>query len=158
MANGGVRHDCGVDGCFNESHRLNFSVFDDCWQKQDWRTGWQPSPIRPTDIDFCLEQRGRFLLMEWKDSPSVFNLSSGQGIAFRKLSSLEGVVVILVQGQAKTMMVERVAVLSGGYDSGPKACDLDGLKRLLRSWSRWADRNPAPTPRHEDAAPPWFEK
>ena len=153
-----LRHNCQKDGCFNEAHRLDFSVFDDCWQKQDWRTGWQPSPIRPTDIDFCLEQRGRFLLMEWKDSPSVFNLSSGQGIAFRKLSSLEGVVVILVQGQAKTMMVERVAVLSGGYDSGPKACDLDGLKRLLRSWSRWADRNPAPAPRHEDAAPPWLEK
>lgn len=158
MANGGVRHNCGVDGCFNENHRLRFGVFDDCWQKQDWRTGWQPSPIRPMDIDCMIEQRGNFLFQEWKDSAAVFSTSTGQGIAFRRLASLPQMTVVLVQGQAKTMTVERVAVLSGGYDSGPKACDLDGLKKLLRSWSRWADRNPSPAPRHEDAAPPWLEK
>lgn len=153
-----LRHDCRQSGCFNEEHRLKFDVFSDCWMRHDWRTGWKPSTVRPTDIDFLIEVRGRLMFMEWKDSPAVFKENSGQNIAFRRLASLEGVAVVLVQGQAKTMTVERVAVLSGGYESGPTACDLDGLKRLLRSWSRWADRNPAPTPRHEDAAPPWIEK
>lgn len=153
-----LRHNCQKDGCFNEAHRLDFSVFDDCWQKQDWRTGWQPSNIRPMDVDFFLEQRGNFILMEWKDSAAVFSLSTGQGIAFRRLAALPQMTVVLVQGSAKTMAPERIAVLSGKYDSGPLRCDLGGLKKVLNAWSRWADRNPAPASRHEDAEPPWLER
>ena len=153
-----LRHNCQKDGCFNLEHRLNFSVFDDCWQRNDWREGWKQSNIRPMDIDCMIEQRGNFLFQEWKSSGSVFNASSGQGIAFRRLAALPQMTVVLVQGSAKTMDPERIAVLSGKYDSGPLRCDLGGLKKVLNAWSRWADRNHAPTPRHEDAEPPWLER
>ena len=153
-----LRHDCKASGvCFNDEHRLRFGVFDDCWMRNDWRTGWRQSSIRPMDTDFLIEQRGNFLAMEWKSSASVFEPSSGQNIAFRKLAAVAPFTVILVKGQAKTMTVERVMALSGGYESEIINSSLDGLKHLLREWSRWAECNPVYPLRDDKAVPVWLE-
>lgn len=140
-----VRHSCHDSGiCFNDEHRLKFGVFDDCWQTEDWHGEVRQSRVRPTDVDMLIEVRGNFLLQEWKYNEGVFLPKTGQGILFRMLVVRAPFTVILIEGSPRLMEVRRMAVLHGGYDSGPWDATTEDLKAVLKQWSRWASRHPAP--------------
>jgi hypothetical protein len=155
MSSIGVNHDCKKSGvCFNDVHRLKFGVFNDCWKK--WKNSkWEKSNIRPTDVDFMIEQNGNFLMLEFKANSSVFNKSSGQGIMFSKLATVANISIILCEGSAKDMTVSTMQIISKGYRSAPTQATIESLTDLLESWSKWAARNPQVATHTDRAKPSW---
>ena len=80
--------DCKVDGCFNDKHRLKFSVFKDCF----------PGKISFTDIDGIVEINRNFLMVEWKGTDGPIPM--GQRIMFERLSEI-GFCIFNVFGNAE---------------------------------------------------------
>lgn len=68
-------------------------VFD--W---DWLAGAFGDTITPMDLDFLVERRGRFLVIETK-RPEV-EVPAGQARALRRLSAIPGFTVVVAWGKS----------------------------------------------------------
>ena len=124
-----MRWDCQRQGCFNEKKRLKFGVFKDCL----------PGKISFTDVDALVERNGNLLFMEWKDHQE---LSKGQRILFQRMTLFCPAVVLVVEGDAESMLVSSIRTVWQGKMTEPEPADLDTLRATIRQWSDWASDNP----------------
>jgi hypothetical protein len=118
--------DCARQGCFNVKKRLKFWAFKEAL----------PGRIAFSDVDGVVEIGGQFLFLEWKGNGAPLPL--GQRIMFERLSSLPGVTVALVEGDAETMTCRRIAIAKDGRIGAPEPCDFDGLLAAIREWASQA--------------------
>jgi hypothetical protein len=121
--------DCATQGCFNRKKRLKFSVFKDSL----------PGRISFSDVDGIVEVNGNLLLLEWKNHRE---LGTGQRILFERLTRFCPATVLIVKGDAESMAVDSVAVAWAGHIGPPHPTDLDGLRRMVQGWAKWAMDNP----------------
>ena len=129
-----LRWDCAAQGCFNLKRRPKIELFADCF----------PGRINFGDVDGIVEIGGNALLMEWKSEPR--ELPTGQRLLYERLSRGGKISVIVVVGDAETMLVEATAIFAAGVRHPPEGfepADLDLIKRRLTAWSEFAARHPA---------------
>jgi hypothetical protein len=124
-----MRWNCQTQGCFNVKKRPKIERFADCL----------PGRIAFTDVDGLVEINGNLLLMEWKDHR---NVCVGQRILFERLTRFCPATVLIVKGDAESMAVDSVAVAWAGHIGPPHPIDLDGLRRMVQGWAKWAMDNP----------------
>lgn len=122
---GAMRWCCEKDGCFNQKKRPRLEVFDGCFA---------PSRIAFGDVDAAVEVGCNFLFLEWKSGGRRPTISTGQDLLYARLSSRDGITVVVVNGNAETMEVSEVAVYHNGRRGPWEACDLDALKRRVAAW------------------------
>lgn len=120
-----MRHDCGVDGCYQE--RLP------SW---DWMQGCFPRGIRPTDVDGMVEINGRVLFIEQKGCGAP--LPNGQRLAMKALSEKDGVTVLFMRATADVAVLDCL-VFDGTPPQGWQPFTLDGLRHWLGAWADAAD-------------------
>lgn len=127
MGRGDLRWDCDKKGCFNKLKRPKWGVFADCFSRNSTFG----------DIDAVIDNKGeRFLFVEWKCAERT-DVDVGQSLLFKGLTRLSPlIVVVIVFGDAETMDVSGIRVVSHGCVGGLERIDLEGLKNRLRDW--WA--------------------
>ncbi|MFZ1415661.1 MAG: hypothetical protein WAS73_13945 [Defluviicoccus sp.] len=129
-----LRWDCLRQGCFNLKRRPKIEVFADCF----------PGRISFGDVDGIVEIGGNALLLEWKSEPR--DLPSGQRLLYQRLTWSGPVAVMIVIGDAETMLVDGTSIFDRGIrypPDGYEPADLACIKRRLAAWCRWAARHPA---------------
>jgi len=136
-----------MTGFRHKSFRHNCGTSENCYIQQlpswDFLDGVFPRGIIPTDIDGMVEVNGHILFLEEKRAGA--SPSGGQLSAFRQLSRLDNVKVVLTRpGQVSEM---QMLVLDGGDGSGWMDVSRDDYASFLRAWSDYADstrakRNP----------------
>ena len=120
-----MRWDCERDGCFNRVQRPKIEVFDVCF----------PRSIAFGDIDAIVEMGGHFLVLEWK-RPGT-RVPRGQALLHERLTALSpAIVVVVIFGDAETMVVESLRVVRGGCTSELRPATLDSLKLRVAEWAR----------------------
>lgn len=124
-----LRWNCEKQGCFNLEKRPKIEVFADCL----------PGKIAFTDVDGIVEVNSNFLFLEWKDHQE---LGTGQRVLFERLTDCCPATVFVVEGNAKTMEIESVAVVWSGKVRPREIANLDGLRERIRKWVAWAHWNP----------------
>jgi hypothetical protein len=96
----------------------NFDPFNACF------TG----NIKACDVDFIVERKGNFLVIEFK--PAWSALKVGQRILLEKLSRLPKFKVLFVEGETDDPVAYRVFP-----DYGTEIpVDMDGLCAIIRFW------------------------
>lgn len=118
-----LRHDCGSQGCFNLTRRPKIELFADCF----------PGKIAMADIDGIVEINGRFLFLEWK-TPDA-QLSTGGRITVANLSKIPGSIVLVVWGDAQTMVVENAEIWLGGRRVTPSCNGISDVKKWMANWA-----------------------
>jgi hypothetical protein len=129
-----LRWDCLRRGCFNLKRRPKIEVFADCF----------PGRINFGDVDGIVEVGGNALLLEWKTEAR--ELSTGQRLLYQRLTRSGPVSVMVVVGDADTMVVDATAIFADGMRhpaEGFEPADLDLIKHRLTAWSEFAARHPA---------------
>ena len=129
-----LRWDCAAQGCFNLKRRPKIELFADCF----------PGRISFGDVDGIVEISGNALLLEWKSEPR--ELPTGPRLLYERLSRSGLFSVMLVVGDAETMLVAATAIFAGGVRhplQGFEPADLALIKRRLTAWSEFAARHPA---------------
>lgn len=127
-----MRYSCDRQGCFNEMRRPKIEVFAECF----------PGRIAMGDVDGIVEINCRGLLLEWKSDSAP--LKGGQRIMYSRLTANCALSVIVVHGDAKTMEVSNYAWFAEGRMHDFIPSDLDGVKRAIRKWVEWAQKEPIP--------------
>jgi len=128
-----MRWVCAERGCFNIKKRPKIELFADCL----------PRRIAFTDVDGLVEINGNLLFLEWKEHIDV---GQGQRILFAKLTRHSPAVVFVIEGDAETMQVRKMATVMYGKMSPFVPMDLEGLRKRICDWATWADdRANAPT-------------
>ena len=124
-----MRWDCRPDrdGCYRRIGQPDLTLLDECF----------PGRIAMTDVDGLVEIGGRFLLIEWKRRGDV---PAGQRIMFERLTKHPEFTVLVILGDPASMAVERYDVFRDGRRRGWRDCDMDGLKRHIRTWVAHASR------------------
>jgi hypothetical protein len=125
-----MRWDCAKRGCFNIKKRPKIELLADCL----------PGQIAFGDVDGIVEINGNLLLLEWKEHQ---RLSQGQRILFERMTRLCPATVLVVEGDAETMVVNSIRTVRRGRIEGAESADLDELRRRIRAWSEGALANPA---------------
>lgn len=92
--------------------------------------------IEPTDIDGCVERKGRFLYLETK-RPGV-QIPFGQELTFKSFIS-DGHTVLIIWGENNQPESMRLMTPFKTVDY-PNA-DLETLKTVVSQWFQWADGN-----------------
>jgi len=126
-----MRWDCSKQGCFNKLKRPKIEIFAECL----------PGRIAFTDVDAVVEIGGNLLELEWKCHREI---AEGQAIKFRRATRTCHLTVIIVEGDAETMAVDAIAVVSAGIIGPWCETDIEGLKRKIAEWALWASANYAP--------------
>jgi hypothetical protein len=129
-----LRWDCAKRGCFNLKRRPKIELFADCF----------PGRMSFGDVDGIVEVAGNALLLEWKSEER--DLPAGQRILFERLTRNSPVSVLIVVGDAETMVIEAVAFFFEGTRSPPEGfhpADLEAVKDHLSTWSTYALTYPA---------------
>lgn len=98
-----------------------------------------PRQISFSDVDGIVEINGNGLLLEWKPSQEI---TTGQRIMYTRLTRTCPLMVIVVAGDAQTMVVSARCVFREGRQGKWKQASLDDVKRLFSGWARWAERQP----------------
>ena len=98
-----------------------------------------PRGIQPTDIDGMVEIHGKFLFIEEKGAG--VNMGVGQSLAFRRLSQLPGVSVILKRPKDTGL---ELAVVTGDNAKNWETVTVDEYHDRLRRWADWAQSFPRP--------------
>ena len=132
-----LRWDCAAQGCFNLKRRPKIELFADCF----------PGRISFGDVDGIVEIGGNALLMEWKSEPR--ELPTGQRLLYQRLSGSGPVAVMIIVGDAETMLVDGTSIFDRGIrypPDGYEPADLACIKCRLTAWSEWAARHPAVGP------------
>ncbi len=123
-----LRWDCQAQGCFNLKRRPKIEVFAECL----------PGKIAFSDVDAITEVNGFFLLQEWKSYRG--ELPTGQRIMFERMTSSGRFTVLVVVGDAETMIVEYAATIYAGRNFGFQKSSLNDLKKRIGQWAVWARR------------------
>ena len=97
-----LRWDCAAQGCFNLKRRPKIELFADCF----------PGRINFGDVDGIVEIGGNALLLEWKSEPR--ELPAGQRLLYQRLSRSGPVAVMIVVGDAETMLVDGTSIFDRG--------------------------------------------
>jgi hypothetical protein len=124
-----MRWDCRTKGCFNKKRRPKIEVFHDLF----------PRRISFGDVDGIVEINGYALVLEWKGHSVPIPV--GQRIMWERLTESGMIVVLVVEGDAESMVVSGIAHFKRGklYDS--KDANMDELRRMIKSWVDWAESN-----------------
>ena len=125
-----MRWDCAKRGCFNLKKRPKIELFADCL----------PGQIAFGDVDGIVEINGNLVLLEWKDHQRI---SDGQRILFERMTLLCPATVLVVEGDAESMMVSSIRTVRRGVIPDAEPADLDELRRRIRAWSEDAMANSA---------------
>jgi hypothetical protein len=97
-----LRWDCASQGCFNLRRRPKIEIFADCF----------PGRISFGDVDGIVEVGGNALLLEWKSEER--QLPSGQRLLYQRLTRNGPVSVMIVIGDAETMLIDATAIFADG--------------------------------------------
>ena len=127
MADGKLRWDCNVDGCFKRLKSPKWEAFTSCFSRGS----------AFGDIDAVIDNNGkRFLFVDWKPHGKK-DIDTGQRRLYKALSSLPGVTIILINGYAETTTdVSGLRVISAGQIGVWEAIDFPALQARLASWWR----------------------
>jgi len=126
-----MRWDCSKQGCFNKVKRPKIGLFAECL----------PGKIAFTDVDAAVEIGGNLLEIEWKCHREI---AGGQAIKFCRATRTCHLTVFIVEGDAETMEVDAMAIVSAGVIGPWRKTDLDGLKRKIAEWAQWAAAHQTP--------------
>jgi hypothetical protein len=125
-----MRWDCGKRGCFNKLKRPKIEQFNDCF----------PRGINFGDCDGLVEINGHGLILEWKPDAIVF--STGQRLAYTRLTHSGLLTVLCIAGNAETMAVTHLAGFVYGKWRPWITGNLDDAKTKIKAWVSWAERKP----------------
>jgi len=104
--------------------RPKIEVFAECF----------PGNINFGDVDGEVEIGKFFCQLEWKSGGSG-NIPTGQRIKFERYTRMKnGNVVIVVEGDAETMVVSRYCYFWGGKQRRWRDASLDDIQDFLRRW------------------------
>ena len=120
-----MRWDCKTQGCFNLLKRPKIERFDNCFDGQYIAMG---------DVDGIIERRGKFLMLEWKETTEI---PQGQKIMYKTLSDTGLFNIYVATGNARTMDVTQVQRFVRGKLYGPYSWDLEKLKSRFSDWDDW---------------------
>lgn len=118
-------HNFGAIKACEPASKFDFSIFAGCFGKRF---------IRPSDIDFVVERRGKFLVGEFKGRAG--RVSQGQAILLDRLSELPNATVFLAYGSPP----DRIDAWEC-LNNGARGADLDSLRAFMAEWYASADRN-----------------
>jgi hypothetical protein len=118
---------CETAGCFNELMRPKIEMFAECF----------PRNVAMMDIDGTVELNGHFLFLEFKTSG---NLKAGQRYYLTRLTALSAKIeAMVIACNSAIMDIHGVAHIQRGTLHPWDACDLDGLKALIKDWASRVD-------------------
>jgi len=124
-----MRWDCEKQGCFNHKKRPKIEAFADCF----------PRRISFGDVDAIVELNGHFLMMEWKSYAG--DIPRGQGMMYRRLVRQKNWTVLIVAGDAETMVIDSLAAYWHNPETGQgeftdwSVCNLEKLKCEIKKWA-----------------------
>lgn len=120
-----MRWDCDKQGCFNLKHRVKLGALSEAL----------PGRIGFTDVDGIVEINGRGLMLEWKGENVP--VPRGQDIMYRRLTRGKKLSVIIVEGDAEDMSVEKIGYYHDGvrYDTQPAS--FEALMNAIKGWVEW---------------------
>jgi len=124
-----LRWDCEKNGCFNVKRRPKIEMFSECF----------PGKINFGDVDGIVELNGFALMLEWKSSMRG-DLKAEQRIMYERITKDKKITVILIVGDAETMVCESYSLFFGGKHTDRVKADLDAIKKRIRSWVIWAQK------------------
>ena len=125
-----LRWDCNKRGCFNIKRRPKIEVFSGCF----------PGAISFGDVDGIVEINGRALMLEWKTDTK--EPTTGQRIMYERITRTKIVTVLLVVGNAETMVVSHMGNFFKGKQSKLKEANLEDVKHSIKRWVTWAQKTP----------------
>ena len=117
-------------GCYLTEHHPKTEIFADCF----------PGSISFSDMDRIVERHGRALVLEWKGAGG--HLLKSQEIMWGNLTRGKMLTAIVVNGDAKNMVVSSYRLCWGGQWGDWLDSNLDGLRSRIKSWAEWAESNP----------------
>lgn len=123
MTGGGynpLRWKCDERGCFNKKKRPKIEVFHDCF----------PGRVNFGDVDGIVELNGQFLWLEWKEPGAP--LPTAQRIMYERAPPQ--FTVLIIWGDAETMVVQGCAVYREGKCIKTGPADLDRVRKLITAW------------------------
>lgn len=122
-----MRWDCSPDkdGCFNEKMRVKLGVFDDCF----------PGNIGFGDIDGIVEINGFCMMLEWKGAE--INIPIGQRIMFERITKDPKFTVLVVQGNAENMQIQKIQLWFNGKAQKWMEADLAKTRNIIKRWAKW---------------------
>jgi len=89
--------------------------------------------LLPSNVDFILERRGKFLFAEFKKPDE--QISGGQKILLEALSRVPGFKVFVATGWNEgTHLVVTQLTMIRGTDRETVFCDLEGFKQRIAAW------------------------
>lgn len=89
--------------------------------------------LMPSNVDFILERKGRFLYGEFKKPEET--ISGGQKILLEQLSRKAGFKVFVATGWnegTSLVVTQLMTVTAEGWQT--RECDLEGFKDAIRKW------------------------
>ena len=125
-----MRWCCEKQGCFNLKKRVKLEEFAECL----------PGRMAFGDIDGITEIGGNFLIQEWKARGA--GLPTGQRIMFERLTASSPFIVLVVEGDAETMVVKHITKIWHGKVGKRDVATLDTLKATIKAWAAWAGVQP----------------
>lgn len=123
-----MRWNCDNRGCFNVKRRPKIEIFHDCF----------PGKISFGDVDAIVEINGMGLMLEWKSDTTELPL--GQKIMYKRLTKTKQITVIILCGNAETMEINYMGWVFAGQYVEPVRETLDGSKKSIDDWVKWAKR------------------
>jgi hypothetical protein len=124
-----LQYVCKAEGCFNRRMRPKVEVFDDLF----------PRGCAFGDMDYVVEMgHGRLLILEWKNGTTP--PPNGQARMYLNGTARNFINVLVVYGNAETMVVSGMEVYRRGIHIPFVACDLDGVRREIAAWVEYAER------------------
>lgn len=125
----------------------NPEEYNDVWDWAILKGCFGNTKISPTDIDGCVERKGRKLYLETK-KPGV-QVQVGQWLTFENLSK-EGHTVLIIWGEVNNPEV--IKRLSNRLEKDYPAATLDTLREIVSQWFEFAEANPLNFDKPEDIA------
>ncbi len=122
-----MRWNCEKDGCFNIKCRPKIEIFSDCF----------PRDINFGDVDGIVEINGYGLMLEWKCFKPI--LKKAQRIMYKRLSKSGDISVIVIFGNAETMVVKEHCWFKMGRQEDWVESNLDKVREEIKAWVKyWA--------------------
>lgn len=125
------RHkDCDSQGCYKKKHVCNFD-------KITW--GFSREKIRPSDVDYIVEEHGHLLIQEWKNI--YYPLDDGQRIMFERMAKYNTATVFWVVGDPHTMVPKQMQIFSAMGNRDMFELNQEKYVEYCNVWSKWAIKN-----------------
>lgn len=113
----------------------DWEILDGCFGK---------TKIKCSDLDGCVERRGKVLVIETKSPGAKLDENDGQYIMFKNMVKHNHITVFVVWGN--NGKPERIQEFHRGGNILPiQDIDLDGLKNRVEKWFEWADGKNQPS-------------